>query len=482
MTNNCCYYHTDCKNGTEGTGCGASCEGVKDYCYNNPPGMCICKAKNPCDSNPCKNGGTCTNNGETFTCKCTKNWYGDTCEKPLCNGVQCPENASCQSGICKCDACFKEKKSLFYSPASIKKISISSNKLSITYTGGHPKPVPSSDCIPKTCNPSCTTGERCACNSVNGQTKCVKAPEKLYMPWICNTPDSLDGCSWSSVVKLDNIKWLWKKKCCNSVGLAFSNPQDILNNKLPIGWSSKMENGKNIIENLINNGIYPILSIGGAAYSTGDWNKVLSGKGNGSILGNYMAKISIQYGCGWDIDIESTVNYTTSTTSSELKDLITTYRKQCPTNQYILTVETGATPGVYGGTICKFVQGEDMVQHINFLNAMVGGSDCSVASCSVDWFEKNIKLNLTTNTQGCRMPVNKFGIAVWASSDDGVCHGMDNIKDVIKTIKSYNLNSVQFWALGCDTHSNKDCGNLTISSWDTCADNLKIGYDEFMSS
>ena len=36
---------------------------------------------NPCDSSPCKNGGTCANDGDNFNCKCTEKFEGATCEE-----------------------------------------------------------------------------------------------------------------------------------------------------------------------------------------------------------------------------------------------------------------------------------------------------------------------------------------------------------------------------------------------------------------
>ena len=35
---------------------------------------------NPCDSSPCKNGGTCENDEDTFACNCTEKFEGSTCE------------------------------------------------------------------------------------------------------------------------------------------------------------------------------------------------------------------------------------------------------------------------------------------------------------------------------------------------------------------------------------------------------------------
>ena len=36
---------------------------------------------NPCDSSPCKNGGTCDGIEDRFICKCVEGFDGDTCEE-----------------------------------------------------------------------------------------------------------------------------------------------------------------------------------------------------------------------------------------------------------------------------------------------------------------------------------------------------------------------------------------------------------------
>ena len=36
---------------------------------------------NPCDSSPCKNGGTCADDGDSFNCTCTDKFEGPTCEE-----------------------------------------------------------------------------------------------------------------------------------------------------------------------------------------------------------------------------------------------------------------------------------------------------------------------------------------------------------------------------------------------------------------
>ena len=35
---------------------------------------------NECNSNPCRNGGTCTDRVNEYTCKCPSGYNGDNCE------------------------------------------------------------------------------------------------------------------------------------------------------------------------------------------------------------------------------------------------------------------------------------------------------------------------------------------------------------------------------------------------------------------
>ena len=40
----------------------------------------ISPASNPCVDHPCKNGGSCSQVGDTFKCDCITGWTGATCE------------------------------------------------------------------------------------------------------------------------------------------------------------------------------------------------------------------------------------------------------------------------------------------------------------------------------------------------------------------------------------------------------------------
>lgn len=43
-----------------------------------------------CDLEPCKNGGVCTGNKETFKCACPERFKGDTCDENICSGYTGP--------------------------------------------------------------------------------------------------------------------------------------------------------------------------------------------------------------------------------------------------------------------------------------------------------------------------------------------------------------------------------------------------------
>ncbi|XP_071040905.1 neurogenic locus Notch protein-like isoform X14 [Parasteatoda tepidariorum] len=57
-----------------------------------------------CNSNPCKYGGTCVNNGQDYNCICSYGFMGKDCEncKLECGGAACGYDLILKEGYCKC--------------------------------------------------------------------------------------------------------------------------------------------------------------------------------------------------------------------------------------------------------------------------------------------------------------------------------------------------------------------------------------------
>ncbi|XP_046857349.1 neurogenic locus notch homolog protein 2-like isoform X2 [Xenia sp. Carnegie-2017] len=75
-----------------------------------------CSSKGPCESFPCKNDGVCIEKGNNFTCNCTKEYQGKTCEelKPTpCDSGPCKNNGTCTNKgdnfTCECADGFEGK-------------------------------------------------------------------------------------------------------------------------------------------------------------------------------------------------------------------------------------------------------------------------------------------------------------------------------------------------------------------------------------
>ncbi|XP_075040834.1 protein crumbs homolog 2 isoform X2 [Mixophyes fleayi] len=80
-----------------------------------------CVSDDMCASGPCKNDGTCTVTWNDFTCICSANFTGPTCEEPVwCQRRPCPPETTCQDTpggyTCLVNATFKEQSSVIFTP------------------------------------------------------------------------------------------------------------------------------------------------------------------------------------------------------------------------------------------------------------------------------------------------------------------------------------------------------------------------------
>ncbi|XP_061700129.1 LOW QUALITY PROTEIN: protein delta homolog 1 [Syngnathoides biaculeatus] len=97
--NVCLTDGSPCQNGGTCTEAGDGSE-VRASC-SCPPGFSgnVCQiASDVCQSDPCLNGGNCTNRGATFTCSCLRGFSGMTCNDTVvspCGATPCANGAAC---------------------------------------------------------------------------------------------------------------------------------------------------------------------------------------------------------------------------------------------------------------------------------------------------------------------------------------------------------------------------------------------------
>uniref|UniRef100_A0A3Q3WQC1 Delta-like protein n=1 Tax=Mola mola TaxID=94237 RepID=A0A3Q3WQC1_MOLML len=95
---NYCTHHKPCHNGATCTNTGQG-----SYTCSCPPGYtgASCEIQvNECSGNPCRNGGSCTDNDNGYKCTCPPGFYGNNCELsantcadgPCFNGGRCVDN------------------------------------------------------------------------------------------------------------------------------------------------------------------------------------------------------------------------------------------------------------------------------------------------------------------------------------------------------------------------------------------------------
>ena len=91
-----------------------ACDGVNMFtctCAAGYTGATCGTEVDECDSNPCQNGGLCTDNLNSFTCSCSVGFTGDTCQdvddclsNPCQNGGTCIDGDNSYTCQCGSDA------------------------------------------------------------------------------------------------------------------------------------------------------------------------------------------------------------------------------------------------------------------------------------------------------------------------------------------------------------------------------------------
>uniref|UniRef100_A0A8C0CLQ1 Delta-like protein n=4 Tax=Balaenoptera TaxID=9766 RepID=A0A8C0CLQ1_BALMU len=105
---NYCTHHSPCKNGAT-----CSNSGQRSYTCTCRPGYTgvDCELElSECDSNPCRNGGSCKDQEDSYRCLCPPGYYGLHCEhstlscadSPCFNGGSCRERNQGTSYACEC--------------------------------------------------------------------------------------------------------------------------------------------------------------------------------------------------------------------------------------------------------------------------------------------------------------------------------------------------------------------------------------------
>lgn len=99
----------------QGGGClpeNAPCDATLPCCdgFQCVDGTCQPNVSNPCEPNPCQNGGTCENNPNSYTCGCLAGYTGTNCETEIdeCASNPCLNGGTCIDGVnaysCTCAA------------------------------------------------------------------------------------------------------------------------------------------------------------------------------------------------------------------------------------------------------------------------------------------------------------------------------------------------------------------------------------------
>ncbi|XP_071941472.1 protein lin-12-like isoform X2 [Antedon mediterranea] len=96
--------------------CDSNCQGLSDDCCEDYSACCMAHHSSnqvcgvdSCVSNPCLNGGTCTDASHHYVCECPSGWHGVNCDEIAvsCTDKPCDNNGVCSEGadginVCKC--------------------------------------------------------------------------------------------------------------------------------------------------------------------------------------------------------------------------------------------------------------------------------------------------------------------------------------------------------------------------------------------